>query len=187
MPGTGTGCLAPLFYHFSGNKHQYLTLGLIPHFYPITDKQWEAIQAQCQCPLGLIPHFYICISYCDYYWRNRVSMPSWAWVVTPKKGAPVLVRLFQCPLGLELLRLVQLIYSWENCFNALSGLSCYKRFHLLLCEPMKFQCPLGLIPHFYRWKGGKGTCKQFVCQCPLGLIPHFYFLTGKSLIANPGS
>ena len=24
---------APLFYHFSGNKHQYLTLGLIPHFY----------------------------------------------------------------------------------------------------------------------------------------------------------
>ena len=36
------------------------------------------------------------------------------------------------------------------------------------------QCPLGLIPHFYRqylslFKQNKNTC-----QCPLGLIPHFY-------------
>ena len=36
-------------------------------------------------------------------------MPSRAWVVTPKKGAPVLVRLFQCPLGLELLQEIPLV------------------------------------------------------------------------------
>ena len=62
------------------------------------------------------------------------------------------------------------------------------------------QCPLGLIPHFYRMYTGESTidtivsmpsraytsfllftwCEYFVvhpCQCPLGLIPHFYILT----------
>ena len=45
-------------YHFSGNKHQYLTLGLIPHFYDITFFIDDYSSEKCQCPLGLIPHFY---------------------------------------------------------------------------------------------------------------------------------
>ena len=39
----------------------------------------------------------------------------------------------------------------------------------LLC-----QCPLGLIPHFYRLGEGENTGSTLPCQCPLGLIPHFY-------------
>ena len=40
---------------------------------------------------------------------------------------------------------------------------------------LRCQCPLGLIPHFYRlWKLFKHDRSYWVCQCPLGLIPHFY-------------
>ena len=39
----------------------------------------------------------------------------------------------------------------------------------LLC-----QCPLGLIPHFYRPSIPSPSRLILVCQCPLGLIPHFY-------------
>ena len=83
---------------------------------------------------------------------------------------------FQCPLGLELLRLTNKFY-WERSM---------------------FQCPLGLIPHFYTQQGSAQrknnvsmpsraytSFLQVICddandsckrefQCPLGLIPHFY-------------
>ena len=36
------------------------------------------------------------------------------------------------------------------------------------------QCPLGLIPHFYRAVLKKAAMIASGCQCPLGLIPHFY-------------
>ena len=36
------------------------------------------------------------------------------------------------------------------------------------------QCPLGLIPHFYRMVSKTLCAYRLVCQCPLGLIPHFY-------------
>ena len=129
----------------------------------------------CQCPLGL----------------ELLHLHDKGWVI---------IRAFQCPLGLELLRLVQLIYSWENCFNALSGLSCYKRFHLLLCEPMKFQCPLGLIPHFYRitflmrypsaWKvsmPSRAYTSFLPKQRGVRIIPHFFSfnaLSGLYLIST---
>ena len=35
------------------------------------------------------------------------------------------------------------------------------------------QCPLGLIPHFYKVIGLSEKDIN-MCQCPLGLIPHFY-------------
>ena len=130
MPGTGTGCLPGLYLISTfalaiviiiGGTGCQCPLGL--ELLHLHDKGWVIIRA-FQCPLGL---------------ELLLELPLLVYSIQK----------FQCPLGLELLRLVQLIYSCENCFNALSGLSCYKRFHLLLCEPMKFQCPLGLIPHFY--------------------------------------
>ena len=36
------------------------------------------------------------------------------------------------------------------------------------------QCPLGLIPHFYKKLEGNPFEEANACQCPLGLIPHFY-------------
>ena len=39
-----------------------------------------------------------------------------------------------------------------------------------------FQCPLGLIPHFYTEMPEYARLILLkACQCPLGLIPHFYF------------
>ena len=42
-------------------------------------------------------------------------------------------------------------------------------------EKLLCQCPLGLLPHFYR----RTMCvlrifPSEMCQCPLGLLPHFY-------------
>ena len=39
----------------------------------------------------------------------------------------------------------------DGSFNALSGLSCYKKQFKKLHSMNPFQCPLGLIPHFYNW------------------------------------
>ena len=37
------------------------------------------------------------------------------------------------------------------------------------------QCPLGLLPHFYRRTPSRWcSCRMAWCQCPLGLLPHFY-------------
>ena len=58
-----------------------------------------------------------------------VSMPSRAWVVTPRTYSEGIQQgKFQCPLGLELL-------LWYLCMH--------------LAQEV-FQCPLGLIPHFYQ-------------------------------------
>ena len=85
----------------------------------------------CQCPLGLIPHFYA------ERWRELkrepvvVSMPSRAYTSFLQKvrrsRMHVSALVCQCPLGLELLQ-------------------CSIQTTL---KTMKFQCPLGLIPHFY--------------------------------------
>ena len=90
--------------------------------------------------------------------------------------------MFQCPHGLELLRLQ---YGQISEFSS-------------------FQCPHGLIPHFYAQKLSidffpfcvsmpswaytsflrkKTMRSEFVmkpCQCPLGLIPHFYGTPSKT-------
>ena len=41
------------------------------------------------------------------------------------------------------------------------------------------QCPLGLIPHFYKDDGRPFPKWMIECQCPLGLIPHFYVEGGE--------
>ena len=38
------------------------------------------------------------------------------------------------------------------------------------------QCPLGLLPHFYHSSMYPVVAAENVCQCPLGLLPHFYML-----------
>ena len=60
---------------------------------------------------------------------------------------------FQCPHGLELLRRVHIKVAVGN---------------------MQFQCPLGLIPHFYPKRYEVPITDKQWFQCPLGLIPHFY-------------
>ena len=59
---------------------------------------------------------------------------------------------FQCPHGLELL------------------LGMIAR----IIGTILFQCPLGLIPHFYDAPPCVKEERKRACQCPLGLIPHFY-------------
>ena len=41
------------------------------------------------------------------------------------------------------------------------------------------QCPLGLIPHFYKGSSRHQIIWHLLCQCPLGLIPHFYYIDYK--------
>ena len=59
---------------------------------------------------------------------------------------------FQCPHGLELLRILLSQQMQQCCFNALTGLYLIstsfmpERLGLHYCS---CQCPLGLIPHFY--------------------------------------
>ena len=63
-------------------------------------------------------------------------------------------------------------------FNALMGLSCYANTQKYTKQSEEFQCPLGLIPHFYGVRDVIGEEQEKdMCQCPLGLIPHFYAVT----------
>ena len=63
-------------------------------------------------------------------------------------------------------------------FNALSGLYLIstKDYQTHSICILKFQCPLGLIPHFYTKEDLYEITPGLKFQCPLGLIPHFYFL-----------
>ena len=54
------------------------------------------------------------------------------------------------------------------------GLSCYLRQQHTVFWQNRFQCPLGLIPHFYRRSSSVYQQVGSECQCPLGLIHHFY-------------
>ena len=82
---------------------------------------------------------------------------------------------FQCPHGLELLRgLISSHSSRMHSFNALMGLSCYANTQKYTKQSEEFQCPLGLIPHFYKLIPVFIISQLIACQCPLGLIPHFY-------------
>ena len=72
-----------------------------------------------------------------------------------------------------------------RCFNALSGLYLIstRKSGLMysLASTNSFQCPLGLIPHFYVSR--QITCRETTnaFQCPLGLIPHFYIIILREL------
>ena len=61
-----------------------------------------------------------------------------------------------------------LISTYNNCEKY--------QYHNPVC-----QCPLGLIPHFYKVSRLTSQRGRFMCQCPLGLIPHFYPETGEDV------
>ena len=63
-------------------------------------------------------------------------------------------------------------------FNALSGLYLIstKKADEAVNLINAFQCPLGLIPHFYGDESKRKEVEKYQFQCPLGLIPHFYLL-----------
>ena len=85
----------------------------------------------------------------DRHWMRRELLLGIE--ATTKSGI-----LFQCPHGLELLP-----FRW-----------------LVASRIRLFQCPLGLIPHFYAEEIGDVENVIAGCQCPLGLIPHFYINVG---------
>ena len=87
---------------------------------------------------------------------------------------------FQCPHGLELLRLepIQRAYSKAS-FNALSGLSCYCDIYVCIWHKKCFNALSGL----YLISTGmikSSPLLNFLFQCPLGLIPHFYSTPSKT-------
>ena len=106
LPGTGTFCLGLELLRWNQNTLFYL-LGF-------------------QCPHGLE---LLLEAHTLDITEAGVSMPSRAWVVTPRTYSEGIQQgKFQCPLGLELL-------LWYLCMH--------------LAQEV-FQCPLGLIPHFYQ-------------------------------------
>ena len=72
-----------------------------------------------------------------------------AWVVTLHLYHVYVSWAFQCPHGLELLLIWNSQSGYWCCFNALTGLSCYALAGGIALSSTAFQCPLGLIPHFY--------------------------------------
>ena len=117
------------FYHFSGNKHQYLTLGLIPHFYVLRIFPYEMsldvsmpsraytsflhIGSEEECSAELI----------------AVSMPSRAYtsfLLRKLVHQIETISMCQCPLGLIphfYLKISKSQYAkFRTCVNALSGL-----------------------------------------------------------------
>ena len=96
-----------------------------------------------------------------------------------------------------------LFNKYTSCVNALSGcylisteicINFYPVFHGKVSMPSRAvtsflpqiwqkklvmlktscQCPLGLLPHFYKSADSFYQPSSIVCQCPLGLLPHFY-------------
>ena len=111
---------------------------------------------------------------------NYVSMPSRAWVVTLLGyGNPHIIGMFQCPHGLELLRVNELISASTD------GVSMPSRAYTSFL--------LALFVTYNRVKRNVSMpsraytsfllgCNKWVlhirnaCQCPLGLISHFYWV-----------
>ena len=98
----------------------------------------------------LTPHFYIWISANRgaYLW---MSMPSRAWVVTWfRSSLQSILLMFQCPHGLELLRMISTLRSGVWRFNALTGLSCYRWFGRHSWKIASFNALTGLSCYDYR-------------------------------------
>ena len=121
----------------------------------------------------LTPHFYIWISANRgaYLW---VSMPSRAWVVTWfRSSLQSILLMFQCPHGLELLRMISTLRSGVWRFNALTGLSCYALVVTFIYREQLFQCPHGLelLP-----TKSQSLIRWLLFQCPHGLELLHYLL-----------
>ena len=115
-------------------------------------------------------------------------MPSRAWVVTIQTDVPTLLSLFQCPLGLELLRLSIIRFLITTMFQCPLGLELLPLSTVIVLKTVEFQCPLGLelllkfvpahtLPPMFQCPLGlellrkfwKLFHKIFKFQCPLGL------------------
>ena len=94
--------------------------------------------------------------------ENEVSMPSWAWVVTSRRPE---------------------VFGRDGSFNALSGLSCYLCHAAYFCKGWEFQCPLGLIPHFYESEKNR---RDFVQGCVNALSGLYLISTSTSSGAKRG-
>ena len=139
----------------------------------------------CQCPLGLIPHFYVreaISSSCGF--DRGVNALSGLYLISTFAEA-VYVYWFK-PMSVNALSGLYLIstqtaHSWSQLRQWVSMPSrAYTSFlrwrrwsrNILMHS---CQCPLGLIPHFYKAARNKLSVAIEMCQCPLGLIPHFYW------------
>ena len=111
-----------------------------------------------QCPLGLMLHFYKKVRY-NGGTRRYVSMPSRA--ETP------FLQWLRCVIWQVMLRI-----------NALSGwdsISTNDPENLAAEMRALYQCPLGLVLHFYfQYIFLIKEKEDLSYQCPLGLVLHFY-------------
>ena len=116
-----------------------------------------------QCPHGLE---LLRVRTIWYHAYCRVSMPSWAWVVTIAEHSTPLQSVFQCPHGLELLPGSPSSATSLFVFQCPHGLELLRFVHHLLLAIFLFQCPHGL--ELLR-SGREQLGKLFLFQCPHGL------------------
>ena len=121
---------------------------------------------------------------------SKVSMPSRAYtsfLLIIELGYITYITLVSMPSRAYTSFLPNHVSSrWSSAqlgFNALSGL--YLISTRLQSKSMErrwimFQCPLGLIPHFYTHVCAQQWRQHSRFQCPLGLIPHFYGTPSKT-------
>ncbi len=132
---------------------------LIPHFYAAAGLTKEGMFELCQCLLGLIPHFY-CFQHSfirvRYIGVNALSglylISTSNWGMT-KEGTPCMC---QCPLGL-----IPHFYGKHPVSDgsAYCNVSMPSRAYTSFLPSIAEQSLINV---------------QLACQCPLGLIPHFY-------------
>ena len=114
----------------------------------------------CQCPLGLLPHFYREERSRMAYEFNSVSMPSRAVTsflpnsalkgIQNQKCVSMPSRAVTSFLPILCLAFERRVFVWS--VNALSG--CYlistRSKNVIRMRSLVCQCPLGLLPHFYK-------------------------------------
>ena len=112
----------------------------------------------CQCPLGLIPHFYADSTFLIAAETVGVNALSGLYLISTVK---------------------EVIKKYPNAFVSMPSRAYTSFLRLGVFDDDKkpgwCQCPLGLIPHFYKAARNKLSVAIEMCQCPLGLIPHFYW------------
>ena len=111
-----------------------------------------------QCPLGLIPHFYEREATEEDYSAVSFNALSGLYLISTwskERSSASVIKCFNALSGLYLISTKGCdpnVGDLINCFNALSGLYLIStRLSELDLDKINqvFQCPLGLIPHFY--------------------------------------
>ena len=152
MPGTGTGCyglelLQTWIHEHNDRRH----VSMPSRAWVVTAvREKKKMTTQVSMPSRA---WVVTVSAALKAYILSVSMPSRAWVVTESR--PLLQRFLAVSMPSR---------AWVVTRNRVCRIN--------FCD--WFQCPHGLIPHFYCFGSRRIRRRGRMCQCPLGLIPHFY-------------